>query len=110
MDGSRVVLTTSAQGRDDLTIGFIPNGPQPAVHFSSFEVPAKDVSNLYMYGLAPAGAASVETVPPGTAKIQVDGTFLAVLQNQAQALPASIHWRFMGPDGALLAQGDGPSN
>jgi hypothetical protein len=110
LDGGRVVLTSSAQGRDDISTGFIPKGPPPAVRFSSFGLPAKDVSDLYMYGLAPTGAASVETIPAGTAKIQADHTFLAVIPNQAQALPQSIHWRFLASDGTLLVEGDGPIN
>lgn len=109
-DGGSVVLTSSAQGRADVQTQFIPTGTPPAVHFSSFEWPAQDVSDLYAYGLTPTGAASVETVPAGTAKIQGDGTFLAVIPNQAHASQQSIHWRFLASDGTLLAEGDGPKN
>jgi hypothetical protein len=109
-DGGSVVLTSSAQGRSNVSTGFIPKGTPPAVHFSSFESSAQGVSDLYVYGLAPPDAASVETVPAGTAKIQVDGMFLAVIPNQAHAPLQSIHWRFLASDGALLAEGDGPNN
>jgi hypothetical protein len=67
-DGGSVVLTSSAQGRSDVNTQFMPKGTPPAVHFSSFEWPAQSVSDLYVYGLAPAGAASVETVPAGSAR------------------------------------------
>ena len=110
LDGGSVVLTSSAQGRSDVNTGFIPKGTAPAVHFSSFEWSAQGVSDLYAYGLAPTGAASVETVPAGTAKIQADGTFLAVIPNQADAPLQSIHWRFLTSDGTLLVEGDGPNN
>lgn len=109
-DGGSVVLTSSAQGRSDVNTQFTPKGTPPAVHFSSFESSAQGVSDLYVYGLAPTGAASVETVPAGTAKIQVDGTFLAVIPNQAHAPLQSIHWRFLASDGTLLAEGDGPNS
>jgi hypothetical protein len=68
------------------------------------------VADMYVYGLAPAGAANVDTAPAGTAKIQRDGTFLAVIPNQAHAPLQSIHWRFLASDGTLLAEGDGPKN
>jgi hypothetical protein len=109
-DGGSVVLTNSAQGRSDVKAQFTPTGMLPAVHFSSFEWSAQGVSDLYAYGLTPADAASVETVPAGTAKIQSDGTFLAVIPNQAHASLQSIHWRFLASDGTLLAEGDGPNN
>jgi hypothetical protein len=108
-DGGSVVLTSSAQGRSDVKTQFTPTGT-PAVRFSSFESSAQGVSDLYMYGLAPAGTASVETVPAGTAKGQADGSFLAVIPNQARAALQSIHWRFLAGDGTLLAEGDGPKN
>jgi hypothetical protein len=104
-----VVLTSSAQGRADVSTQFVPKGT-PAVRFSSFESSAQGVSDMYMYGLAPAGAASVETVPAGTAKTQVDDTFLAVIPNQAHAQLQSIHWLFLASNGTLLAEGDGPKN
>jgi hypothetical protein len=109
-DGGSVVLTSSAPGRADASTGFIPAGPPPAVPFSSFEGSPQVASELYAYGLAPTGAASVETVPAGTAKIQADGTFLAVIPNQAQASPPTIHWRFLAADGTVLVEGDGPNN
>jgi hypothetical protein len=109
-DGGSVVLTSSAQGRSDVKTQFTPEGMLPAVRFSSFELSAQGVSDLYVYGLAPTGAASVETIPAGTAKMQSDGTFLAVIPNQAQAPLPSIHWRFLAGDGTLLAEGDGPTN
>ena len=109
-DGDKVVLTSSAEGRSDVSTEFIPEGTLPAVHFSWFDWPAQGVSDMYVYGLAPAGAASVETVPAGTAKIQGDGTFLAVISKQGHAPVQSIHWRFLASDGAVLAEGDGPNN
>jgi hypothetical protein len=109
-DGGSVVLTSSAQGRSDVNTGFTPQGTPPAVHFSSFEWSAQGVSDMYVYGLAPTDAASVETVPAGPAKILGDGMFLAVIPNQAHAPLQSIHWRFLASDGTLLAEGDGPKN
>lgn len=108
-NGGSVVLTSSAQGRADVSTQFVPTGT-PAVRFSSFESSAQGVSDLYMYGLGPAGAASVETVPAGTAKTQADDTFLAVIPNQTLAPLPSIHWRFLASDGTILAEGDGPRN
>lgn len=108
-DGGSVVLTSSAKGRADVKIQFTPTGT-PAVRFSSSESLGQGGSDVYMYGLAPAGAASVETVPAGSAKIQADGTFLAVIPNQAQSPVPSVHWRFLASDGTLLAEGDGPKN
>jgi hypothetical protein len=108
-DGGSVVLTISAQGRSDVKAQFTPEGT-PAVRFSSFESSAQGISDMYMYGLAPAAAASVETIPAGTAKFEPDRTFLAVIPNQGQAPPQSIHWRFLASDGTLLAEGDGPNN
>ena len=108
-DGGSVVLTSSAKGRADVKTQFTPTGT-PAVRFSSFESSAQGVADLYLYGLAPAAAASVETIPAGTAKFQPDGSFLAVIPNQAQAPLPSIHWRFLASDGTLLAEGDGPNN
>ena len=109
-DGGSVVLTSSAQGRADVKTRFTPEGTPPAVRFSTFESSAEGVSDLYLYGFAPTGAASVETIPAGTAKIQPDGTFLAVIPNQVQATLPSIHWRFLASDGTLLAEGDGPNS
>ena len=108
-DGGSVVLTSSAKGRADVKIQFTPTGT-PAVRFSSSESLGQGVSELYMFGLVLAGAASVETVPAGSAKFQPDGSFLAVIPNQAQSPLPSIHWRFLADDGTLVAEGDGPSN
>jgi len=109
-DGGSVVLTRSAQGRADVKIQFAPRGTPPVVQFSSSEWSGLGVSDLYVYGLVPDGAASVETIPAGTAKFQPDGSFLAVIPNQAQAPLPSIHWRFLASDGTSLAEGDGPTD
>jgi hypothetical protein len=108
-DNGMIVLTSSAQGRADVNRRFIPTGTPPAIHASSFSWPARGMADLYLYGLAPAGAATFETQPPGSAKIQSDGTFLAVIPNQADAHLQSIPWRFLAADGTVLAEGDGPN-
>ncbi len=108
-EGGHMVLTSSAQGRADVSAEFIPAGAPPLVHFSAFSWPGRNVSDAYLYGLAPANATSFETTPAGTAKIEPDGTFLAVLPNMATAPPQSIHWRFLSADGSLLDEGNGPN-
>jgi hypothetical protein len=109
-DGGNIVMTSSAQNRVDVSTMFIPKGTPPAIAVSTFDWPAQSVADVYVYGLAPAGAVTLETVPAGTAKIQGDGTFLAVFQHQPNTLVLAFHWRFLASDGTVIAEGDGPNN
>lgn len=98
-----IYLISSAPGRPDVSTSFIPGPSRPAIHFSSFS------SDGYLYGVAPAGAASLAVSPEGVTAIASDGTFVAAIGN-APSPPSSIHWTFLNPSGAVLAQGDGPTD
>ncbi len=108
-DGSVVTLTSAASGRADVNAECFTSGT-PAVCASSFEWPAQGIADMYLFGLAPAGAAYFQTTPNAPAKIQADGTFLAVISGAAHSLPQSIQWAFLASDGTILAQGDGPNS
>ena len=107
-DGSVVTLTSSAPGRADVNTQCFTNGP-PAVCASSFEWEAQGIADMYLYGLVPAGAAYFQATPDVSAKLQADGTFLAVIAGAAQSPLQSVHWSFLASDGTILASGDGPN-
>ncbi len=68
------------------------------------------MADLYVYGLVPTDAKTVETSPPGAATVNADGTFVVVIPGAAGQPLQSITWQFLDRDGHLLAAGSGPNN
>ena len=102
-DGGLLLLTSSAPGRSDAGTRFIPKSAAPQVHYSSVE------SDLYVFGLAPPGAAKIETDPAGSASV-AHGMFLVVIPAQVSPFTTKVHWRFLGSDATVVAEGDGPNS
>lgn len=63
--------------------------------------------NTFVYGNAPPGVARVElTLSGATGGRVVEGAWLVVLPDR-DVVPDQLHWRFLGPGGEIVQQGDG---
>jgi hypothetical protein len=102
-----IVLTSHAPGRSDVSTSFTYGSSNLAVRFSTFQWAAGGISDTYIYGIAPIGAASIDLLPAGEGAVAPDGTFVAVVAGDAAASPSSFHWRFLSSAGVVLAEGNG---
>ena len=103
----QLTLVSTAAGRSGVSTGVGVTPGEPLVHFSSFAWPDASVDEMYVYGLAPAGATTF-TISPGTAgPIGSNGTFLVVVPGGADRLPTSYQRRFLSSSGQVLLDGSG---
>lgn len=105
-----VQMVSSGPGRTDVSTSFKYTDP-PAVHMSRFDHGDAGIHDTYLYGVAPAGSARVETSPIAAGQsFALDGTFLAVIQSPDSSIDVfTIHWTFLSGAGTVLAEGDGPN-
>lgn len=82
-----------------------------SVRLMSYGGETGEVYNTFVYGMAPAGAASVSLSWPVDALggHVWDGAWLIVLKDK-DVLPEQLHWQFKAADGSVVAAGDGILN
>lgn len=101
-DGSlRLVFVIGGGGS-----GTFPQGGPPNVYLLSSGGETGAVYNSWVYGLAPAGAATFEVAGATDALggQVVDGAFVVALKAK-DVQPVDLHWTFRAADGSVVATG-----